>query len=53
VPVIQGWDRYWKFDSVRPVKFSSGELAAKNLYNSSNRELANETKNTLLLPLQV
>jgi len=51
--VIQGWDRYWKFDSIRPVKFSSGELTAKNLYNNSNRGLANEAKNTLLLPLDV
>jgi hypothetical protein len=50
-PVIQGWGHYRKFDSICSVKFSSGELAARILHNNRNRGLANETKNTLLLPL--
>jgi len=51
--MIQGWGHYRKFDGICPVKYSSVELAARNLYNNSNRGLANETKNTLLLPLHV
>jgi hypothetical protein len=50
-PVIQGWGHYRKFDSIRPSKYLSCELAAINLYNNRNRGLANETnENTLLLP---